>query len=103
LPSHIETLYREFQGQGLSVWAINMQEGRDYVAGWIRTRGLTMPVLLDLDGAATRAYRVTATPTVVLVDRAGKLVGRAVGARSWDSPTGRALVRALLQARRPTG
>ena len=44
------------------------------------------------------AYRVRATPTVVLVDRRGQLVGRTVGSREWDTE-GRALLTALLAVR----
>jgi hypothetical protein len=36
-------------------------------------------------------------PTVYLVDRSGRLVGRAVGPRPWDSPAGRKLLTDLLQ------
>jgi hypothetical protein len=57
---------------------------------------VTSRVLLDPDGAARRAYGVTGTPTVVLVGRDGRLVGRAVGPRDWMGDQGRALVEALL-------
>ena len=74
-------------------------ESRAQVAGWVRDRGLTFPVLLDESGAVASAYRVRATPTVILVDRRGQLVGRAVGSREWDDAEGRALIAALLAAR----
>ena len=67
----------------------------------MRQKGLTMPVLLDADGRVTQAYRVAATPTVVLVDAAGRLAGRAVGDRDWIGDKGRALITALLSANRP--
>ena len=38
------------------------------------------------------------TPTVVLVDRQGRLLGRTVGSREWDTE-GRPLLAALLAAR----
>ncbi len=97
MPSSIESLHREFREQGLAILAINLVESRARVAPWVREHGLTFPVLLDESGAVAGAYRVRATPTVVLVDRRGQLVGRTVGAREWDSE-GRALIRALLAA-----
>jgi peroxiredoxin len=95
LPSSIETLHREFRDRGLTILAINLAEPRAQVAAWVRERGLTFPVLLDESGAVSRAYRVRATPTVVLVDRRGQLVARTVGDRDWDTE-GRVIIRALL-------
>jgi peroxiredoxin len=98
MPSSIETLHREFRDQGLAILAINLVEPRAQVAPWVRERGLTFPVLLDESGAVAAGYRVRATPTVVLVDRRGQLVGRTVGAREWGTE-GRGLIAALLAAR----
>ena len=97
MPSSIEALHREFRDRGLTILAINLGEPRAQVAPWVRTRGLTFPVLLDERGAVAGAYRVRATPTVVLVDRRGQLVARTVGDRDWDTE-GRALIAALLAA-----
>jgi peroxiredoxin len=98
MPSAIETIHREFHDQGLTILAINLGESRATVTPWVQHHGLTFPVLLDEGGAVAGAYRVRATPTVVLVDRRGQLVGRAVGVREWDTE-GRALILALLAAR----
>jgi hypothetical protein len=56
-----------------------------------------MPLLLDPDGEATGAYRVTATPTVFLIGRNGKMVAKALGTKAWTSEPGRALLRHLLK------
>jgi hypothetical protein len=58
------------------------------------------PVLLDASGDVTgRLYGVWGPPTVYLVDREGRLVGRATGPRKWDSPAARTFVQELLTAR----
>jgi thiol-disulfide isomerase/thioredoxin len=97
LPSTIEQVHKEFGPRGLSILLINIQESRDTAARWVKEKGITPRVLLDPDGSATVAYRVTGTPTVVLIGRDGRMVGRAVGTRGWTSPAGRALLNALLQ------
>ncbi|MBI3029914.1 MAG: TlpA family protein disulfide reductase [Candidatus Rokubacteria bacterium] len=97
MPSTIEQMHKEFGPRGLAVLAVNIQESRGVVAAWVKEKGITSRVLLDIDGSVTAAYRVTATPTVVLVARDGKLVGRAIGTRGWTSDAGRALLEALLQ------
>lgn len=90
-------MHREFGDRGLTVLSIDIQEDRDKVAAWVKSRGVTVPVLLDPDGAVSAAYRVTGTPTAFLVGRDGKLVARAVGAKPWLSRDGRVLLDALLK------
>ena len=96
LPSTIESLQRRYRDQGLTVLAVNFEERREKVSAWVRARGLSMPVLLDADGDVSGDYRVTATPTAVLLDREGRVVGRAVGTRPWTGARARPLWDALL-------
>ena len=66
----------------------------------MRERGYVAPVLLDESGDVTgRLYGVWGPPTVYLIGRAGRLVGRAVGTRSWEGPETRRLLLALLDAK----
>jgi hypothetical protein len=96
LPSTIEQLHRDYRPRGLVVLAVNMEESPETVAAWVRSRPVSMDVLLDPPGVATRAWTVTATPSVFLIDRDGRLVARAVGTRPWTEPEGRAVIEALL-------
>jgi hypothetical protein len=96
LPSTIERLHGAYASRGLTVLAVNTGEEHARVARWVKEHGVTSRVLLDPDGAGRRSYRVTGTPTVILVGRDGRLVGRAVGPRNWMGEEGRALFEALL-------
>jgi hypothetical protein len=78
------------------VLAINMEEPPDAVAAWVRDRRITMEVLLDPPGVATKAWAITATPASFLVGRDGRLVAKGLGTRPWMGPDGRALIEALL-------
>jgi peroxiredoxin len=82
--------------QGLVIYAVSIKEPRDTVAAWTKKVNLGFPVLLDEEGTAARAWRISSTPTVFLIDRRGRLVGRAVGTKGWSSPAGRSLLKALL-------
>ena len=96
MPS-VNALYREFRSQGLEVLLIDFRESPDLVRRVVKERGYVAPVLLDESGDVTgRVYGVWGPPTVYLVDRAGRLVGRAVGGRDWSSPAVRTFVRELL-------
>ena len=43
----------------------------------------------------TQAYRVVATPTVFLIGPDGKIAGKAIGPKKWDSDAGKAALLAL--------
>ena len=96
MPSTVEQLHRDVLGRGLSILAVNIQEGRSTVAAWAREKKVSVPILLDADGEVTRQYGVIATPTAFLIDRQGHLLGRIVGPRDWTSPAGKALIAGLL-------
>ena len=78
--------------------AIDIQESREKLETWTRGKTLSFPLLLDADGAVTSAYEVTATPTVFVVSREGKLVGKALGNKDWTSERGRALLDRLTRS-----
>lgn len=78
-------------GDRLTVLAINIQENRDKVAAWAKDKNVSVRILLDPDGAVTQRYEVTATPTVFVVSREGKLIGKALGTKPWTSEPGHAL------------
>jgi len=99
LPSTIERVHQELRDLGLVVLAINLGEKPDLVAGWVKSHGVTSTVLLDAKGEVAKKYDIAYTPTVFLVDRGGKLVGKAIGERQWTAEQGRALLRALLARR----
>ena len=96
MPSTIEQIHGEWGPRGLTILAVNLGEPRSLVSRWVQDRRLTIPVLLDAEGQAARAYQVTGTPTVVLIARNGYLVGRGVGPRPWLGDQGRALLEALV-------
>jgi hypothetical protein len=96
LPS-VNALHREFRGEGLEVLLIAFRESPDLVRRVVKERGYTAPVLLDASGDVTgRVYGVFGPPTIYLVDRQGRLVGRAVGRRDFSTPAARTFIRDLL-------
>jgi hypothetical protein len=97
LPSTIEKVHQQYRDAGLVVLPISIEEGRSKVGAWTQKHTLTLPFLLDPGGETTAAYRVTATPTVFLVGRDGKLIAKALGTKEWTSERGHALFRLMLQ------
>jgi Redoxin len=76
--------------------AVNMQEGVDAVKAYRGDMGLSLPMLLDATGEASRLYGVRATPTHFLINAEGKVVAGNVGAKDWTSAEMRQLVEGLL-------
>jgi thioredoxin-related protein len=91
LPSEIEQVQRRY-GDRLAVVTVNIQESRDTVARWTKDKPLSFTILLDRSGAMSADYDVRATPTVFLLSRDGKLVGKALGNVPWTSERGHALL-----------
>ena len=95
----MEQVHKTFNRKGLTVLAVNMKENRTQVANWVKEKKVSSLVLLDSNGAVSQWYRVTGTPTVVLVGPKGEMIGRAVGPREWMGQKGRALFETMLSAR----
>jgi peroxiredoxin len=98
LPS-VNALYEELQGSGLEVRLISFREDPALVRKTAQERGYKAPVLLDQSGDVTgRGYGVWGPPTAYFIDREGRVIGRTVGARPWESREARTFVKALLES-----
>lgn len=92
----MEQLYGAYRDKGLMVLAVDMQEGREVVAVFIRELKLTFPTLLDGDGTAAYHYGLRGIPVTFLIGRNGRILWWAYGARDWDSPPARRYFSQLL-------
>jgi hypothetical protein len=93
----VHKVYGDLKAKGFEVLLVDFREDPNLVRRTVKERGYTAPVLLDESGDVTgKLYGVWGPPTLYLIDRQGRLVGRATGPRPWDSPTGRRLIEALL-------
>ena len=97
MPS-VNRAYSEFKVKGFEVLLVDFREDAETVKKVVRDRGYVAPVLLDASGDVTgKSYGVWGPPTLFFVDRKGRLVGRAIGPRGWDSPAAKAFIRGLLE------
>ena len=71
---HIDAIHRRFADRGLRVVAVDAEpiEAREFAERIRRDLGLELPIALAGDDVAAR-YHVENLPTVVLVDRAGRV------------------------------
>lgn len=87
----------EFHGaQRLAVLAINFKEPQASAARFARNTALSLPVLLDPQGAVAKAWAVKVFPTTVLIDRNGRPRWRVRGEMDWTGREAQVLVDGLL-------
>jgi len=64
-------------------------------AFFAREKISSLPVLLDPDGDAARAFDVPGLPTSIVIDKQGKEIARVVGAANWGAPDAVKIVQRL--------
>ena len=70
--------------------------GAAAVEAFFRAHGIAgLPVLIDPQGAAERAFDVEGIPTSVIIDKAGRERARLAGSADWSAPAAVATVRKL--------
>ena len=79
----VQKLWQEYQPKGVELYSVDTDDAepqRDAaVREFLQQNDLTFPVVLD-DGSATSAFAVANLPTMLLLDRDGKVVWTHIGA-----------------------
>ncbi len=70
----IKEIYRQGREKKLEVLNIYINETESKVTDFAAKYALPYPVLLDKDGSVAERYQVRGVPTLVLLDRQGKIV-----------------------------
>ena len=76
---HLDKLYQSVKDKGVNVYAVNLQEEQEDVEKFVTSTKLTVPVLLDKDGAVAQAYKASAIPQTVVIGKDGKVAKVFVG------------------------
>jgi thiol-disulfide isomerase/thioredoxin len=88
----------DFYGpEKLLVLAVNFKEPPARALQFAKTTGVTLPVLLDLDGKAAQAWGVKVFPTTLMIDVAGRPRLRVRGEVDWTGPAAEKLIAGLLK------
>lgn len=90
----MQTLYEEYESQGLLILAINMTH-QDYplaIVPFANDYGLTFPILLDETGETAAAYQLRSLPSSYFINRAGIITEVVIG-----GPMSEALLRTRIE------
>lgn len=96
----VEQLAAVFAGADFEILAVSVDDqGADAVAPFLKRNRLTMPVLLNPDRSVANRYGTYKFPESYLIDRAGRVRHKVIGARDWTVPVNRRLIQDLLAER----
>ena len=84
MPS-MEKLHQRFKDKDFVMVAINLQESAERVNQFYKKHQLTFTTLLDITGDVGAALSINAIPTTFILDKTGRIIGKALGPREWES------------------
>jgi len=87
----LEPIYRDFKGRGVQFLAANVGETPDEVKKFLKDKPFPYPVLLDPDQAVSDRLGVLGLPTLLVVDKKGRVSYLEAGIADGD--TLRALIK----------
>jgi thiol-disulfide isomerase/thioredoxin len=95
MPS-LQALAKRHEADPVVVLTVNYREAEAGIRRFLEQVPLALPVLLDADGAATKAWTPRVFPTTVLIDRSGQPRHQVVGAVDWNGDEARHWMQELL-------
>jgi len=95
MPS-MEKLHQKFKDKDFAMIAINLQESASTVISFFKEYKLTFTALLDITGDVGAGFGIRAIPTTLILDKQGKLIGKVLGPREWNSSEAFALFEYLI-------
>ena len=84
MPS-MEKLHRKLKDKDFAVVTISIQDSAAAVKRFFKQNKLTYTALLDSTGKTVPGFAIRAIPTTLILDKTGRIIGRVIGPREWDS------------------
>lgn len=76
----LDRVAKRYQQKGLKVVGINVvDDDHDAAADYVTRKNLSYPIVIDDTGLTQRSYGVNKLPTLVLIDKEGRVVRRTSG------------------------
>ena len=96
MPS-IQRLRERFAKERFVVLTVNVDEPEARIRNFLTETRLDLPVLVDRNKTATRAWGVRVMPTTILVGPDGRMRYRALGDLDWNNETAAGIVTQLMR------
>ncbi len=97
MPS-MEALHTALAPKGLKIVAVSVDDAGEAqkIRDFVKDFQLTFEVLHDTSGSIQSIYRSTGVPETIVIDRAGVIRKKMIGAEDWNSAGNRRLLEQLL-------
>ena len=95
MPS-MEKLHKKLKDRDFVMIAVDLQEPASVVKKFFKDYKLSFISLLDSEGEVAGLFGVRSIPSTFILDREGRIIGGAMGAREWDSKESVALFEHLM-------
>ncbi|MBD3288931.1 redoxin domain-containing protein [candidate division KSB1 bacterium] len=95
----IQKLYEKYKEHDLVVLSVNVDSprNRSKIKPFVKSKGLTFPVLLDDNSQIMRRYQIFSIPATVLISVEGKIKQTHTGYRSGDEKKLELKIREMLE------
>ena len=97
MPS-MEKLHQTFKDKDFVMLAINLQETASRVKQFYKEHKLTFTTLLDTTGDVGAGLGIRSIPTTFILDKNGRIIGKALGPREWEGKKSIALFEYLTES-----
>nr|NIV99410.1 redoxin domain-containing protein [Candidatus Saccharibacteria bacterium] len=97
MPS-MEKLHQKFKDKDFVMLAINLQESASKIKQFYKEYKLTFTTLLDTTGDVGTGFGIRSIPTTYILDKNGRIIGKALGPREWESKESIALFEYLTES-----
>ncbi len=82
----LEFLHQYFKNRNFALLTISVDyEGIKPIQEFMNKHQYSFPVLLDPKGETLDLFEVKGIPTTFLIDKKGRMIGKAIGPRDWKS------------------
>jgi peroxiredoxin len=80
-------IYKTYHPQGVTLLAVNVtnQDNKKDVLSFVKSNGLTYPILLDESGDVARLYKIRSLPTTLFIQPDGRVLEKAIGGPLQES------------------
>jgi len=75
----LDQTWQQFQDSGVVVIGVNFQDTSDAARNYVRTDGVTYPVVEDAGSKTALAYGLRGVPETFVVNRSGRIVKHVIG------------------------
>jgi peroxiredoxin len=93
----LEQIQEKYSGYGFTVMGVNVEEDSSKANKMLKDIPVSFPILYDTSNSVSKAYKVSAMPTTVIIDRDGNMRYLHKGYKSGDEETYKQWVKKLIR------